>query len=181
MAGYDPCLVVLSESNHWYAFISSSLFLFFLWFFFDVAFIIVASTSSFILFNSAGTIPNNINFLPGLEDLRIQENKLSGMIPETIADLSNLFRFEVQSNFLSGSVPEEIGSIPQLRDVKVQLNSFTGVIPASLCFLESMEILVADCLLPVDDGSVTSFLATTTECYCCTSCCDPITEECVTY
>jgi hypothetical protein len=128
-----------------------------------------------------GTIPNNINFLSGLEDLRIQENKLSGMIPETIADLSNLFRFEVQSNFLSGSVPEEIGSIPQLRDVKVQLNSFTGVIPASLCFLESMEILVADCLLPVDDGSVTSFLATTTECYCCTSCCDPITEECVTY
>lgn len=126
-----------------------------------------------------GTIPNNIQFLTNLQELRLQDNELTGTIPETISELSNLYRFEVQSNSLTGTVPEGIGSLQDLSIVKVQFNPLTGIIPTSLCYLESMKVLEANC----DDTLSASILPgiTTTECYCCTTCCNPILEECLTY
>jgi hypothetical protein len=119
-----------------------------------------------------GSLSDNLGFITGLEDLRVNNNKLTGIIPESIQDLQRLFRLEVQSNSLTGTVPEGMGEIPVLRDVRLQFNDFEGVVPTSLCFLESMEVLEADCLAAADPQ---------TDCLCCTACCNPELGQCQYY
>ena len=119
-----------------------------------------------------GSLSANLGFITGLEDLRVSNNKLTGSIPETIQDLQRLFRLEVQSNSLTGTVPEGISEIPVLRDVSLQFNEFEGVVPTSLCFLESMEVLEADCLAAEEPQ---------TDCFCCTTCCNPEIGQCQYY
>lgn len=123
-----------------------------------------------------GSLSESLSFLTSLEDLRINNNKLTGSIPESILDLKRLFRLDVHSNALTGTVPEGIGSLPVLRDVRLQFNSLDGIVPTSLCFLESMEVLEADCLAP--EGSED---APQTDCYCCTTCCNPKDVKCQFY
>merc|ERR1712032_341137 len=123
-----------------------------------------------------GTIPEFGKNMP-LKSFLGYGNQFKGTIPETISELSNLLKFEVESNSLSGTVPGKMGKLPELSSVKVQFNSLTGTIPVSLCFLESMEVLESDC----DENLTSSIILgkiTTTECHCCTTCCNPITEEC---
>jgi len=139
-----------------------------------------------------GTIPQNIQFLQNLEDFRVNNNQLFGPIPESIQELKRLYRFEVQSNYLGGTVPAVMGDIPGLTTVKVQENRLTGVIPLSLCFLDSMEVLEADCIIPTKleelqyAGDLSNLILSSTkppvtECYCCTACCNSVTGECVDY
>lgn len=120
-----------------------------------------------------GSISDNLGFISNLEDIRINKNHLTGSIPESISELQQLFRFDVQSNKLTGSIPDSIGELPQLRDVFLQYNKFDGEVPSSLCLLESMELLEADCLAFVG--------APPTECYCCTTCCNPGLGGCKVY
>jgi len=120
----------------------------------------------------SGSLSENLGFLTSLEDLRVNGNGLTGKIPESIQDLQRLFRLHIQSNALTGTVPDIIGDLPELRDVRLQYNKFGGVVPTSLCFLESMEVLEADCL---------AFQNPQTECFCCTSCCNPSTNTCEVY
>jgi len=115
-----------------------------------------------------GSLSENLGFLTSLEDFRVNENKLTGKIPESIANLQRMFRFDVQKNSLTGTVPESIGQLPVLRDVHLQFNAIKGVIPTALCFLESMEVLEGDCLMPQWPDNKPQ-----TDCYCCTACCNP--------
>merc|ERR1712078_369159 len=117
----------------------------------------------------------NLGFLSSLEDLRVDDNLLTGKIPETIADLQRLFRFDAQKNLLTGTVPEGIGDLPVLRDVKLQFNRLEGIVPTSLCFRDSMEVLAADCLAFIEG------VPPQTDCYCCTTCCNPRDKSCQIY
>jgi len=137
-----------------------------------------------------GSSTHNIWFLANLEELRLSDNQLTGTTPESTFELSNLFRLEVHSNFLSGTIPDEISNLSDLRNVKVQFNSFTGAIHISLYFLDSMEVLEVDCLPPKEDNDnrsggtstvapITTTTTTTQGCYCCTTYCNDVTEECV--
>lgn len=123
-----------------------------------------------------GSLSDNLGFLTSLEDLRINNNKITGSIPESILDLQRLFRLDVHTNALTGTVPEGIGDLPVLRDVRLQFNNLDGIVPTSLCFLESMEVLEADCLVPELLGSKPQ-----TDCYCCTTCCNPAIGLCQYY
>mmetsp|Transcript_13690 Transcript_13690/g.34430 ORF Transcript_13690/g.34430 Transcript_13690/m.34430 type:complete len:821 (+) Transcript_13690:219-2681(+) len=120
-----------------------------------------------------GPLSSNLGFVTNLEDMRVNNNELTGSIPESIEDLQRLFRFDLHMNSLTGTIPESIGSLPQLRDLRLQFNDFGGVVPSSLCFLESMEVLEADCLAFVGEPQ--------TDCYCCTTCCNPDLGGCQFY
>ncbi len=120
-----------------------------------------------------GSLSENLGFISNLEDIRMNNNELTGRIPESIQDLQRLFRLHLHSNSLTGTVPESIGSLPQLRDLRVQFNNLEGVVPTSLCFLESMEVLEADCLSFTGEPQ--------TDCYCCTTCCNPDLGGCQFY
>ena len=120
-----------------------------------------------------GPLSPNLGFVTNLEDMRVNNNELTGSIPESIEDLHRLFRFDLHLNSLTGTIPESIGSLPQLRDLRLQFNNFGGVVPSSLCFLESMEVLEADCLAFVGEPQ--------TDCYCCTTCCNPDLGGCQFY
>eukprot|EP00535_Pseudo-nitzschia_heimii_P012946 CAMPEP_0197197684 /NCGR_PEP_ID=MMETSP1423-20130617/32993_1 /TAXON_ID=476441 /ORGANISM="Pseudo-nitzschia heimii, Strain UNC1101" /LENGTH=990 /DNA_ID=CAMNT_0042651509 /DNA_START=46 /DNA_END=3018 /DNA_ORIENTATION=+ len=123
-----------------------------------------------------GSLSDSLAFLTSLEDLRLNNNSLSGSIPASIIDMQRLFRFDVHSNALTGTVPENLGNLSVLRDVRLQFNNLDGVVPTSLCFLESMEVLEADCL-----PSQASEGDPQTDCYCCTACCKPENKECLYY
>jgi len=120
-----------------------------------------------------GPLSTNLGFIANLEDIRMNNNELTGRIPESIKDLQRLFRLHLHSNSLTGTVPESIGNLPQLRDLRVQFNNLEGIIPSSLCFLESMEVLEADCLSFTGEPQ--------TDCYCCTTCCNPDLGGCQFY
>jgi len=123
-----------------------------------------------------GSLSDNIGFLTSLEDLRVNNNYFTGSIPESIVDLQRMFRFDVNANKLTGTVPEGIGDLPSLRDVRLQFNSLTGVVPTSLCYRESMELLEADCL-----ASGVFNEEPQTDCFCCTTCCNPQLGQCQYY
>lgn len=119
-----------------------------------------------------GTIPASTYTLARLFRLELNDNLLTGGVERSIRDLTSLETFDVSGNALNGTLPEEIAQIPVLRNVQVQANLISGTIPTDLCFLNTMEFLVADCLPEFDPP---------TECFCCTSCCARDTGVCVTY
>jgi len=122
-----------------------------------------------------GSLSDHLGFLENLEDFRASKNDLTGVIPDSIKDLKRLYRFDVQSNSLTGTVPEGIGELPVLRDVRLQFNKLDGIVPTSLCFMESMEVLEADCLV------LTTMEEPQTDCYCCTTCCNAVFGSCQQY
>jgi len=129
----------------------------------------------------SGSLSDNLGFLTSLEDLRVNNNKLTGSIPQSIHDLQRMFRFDVHLNSLTGTVPDAIGDLPVLRDVRLQFNNFKGVVPTSLCFLESMEVLEADCLADLPNNNLMTEVEPQTDCFCCTTCCNPELEKCQFY
>jgi Leucine-rich repeat (LRR) protein len=120
-----------------------------------------------------GTIPLSTYTLPRLFRLELNDNQLTGTIDRSIRDLISLETFDVSGNIgINGTVPEEIADISVLRNVLVQDTKLTGTIPTDLCFLPTMEILVADCLPEFSPPN---------ECACCTTCCERDTNVCVTF
>mmetsp|Transcript_53369 Transcript_53369/g.129825 ORF Transcript_53369/g.129825 Transcript_53369/m.129825 type:complete len:83 (-) Transcript_53369:320-568(-) len=78
--------------------------------------------------------------------------------------MTRLETLDLSGNSFTGIVPTEISDLDFLQSVKVQFNSFQGTIPTGLCFLPSMEELVADCI--------------PNPCACCTICCNRDLESC---
>mmetsp|Transcript_53370 Transcript_53370/g.129826 ORF Transcript_53370/g.129826 Transcript_53370/m.129826 type:complete len:668 (-) Transcript_53370:320-2323(-) len=118
-----------------------------------------ASNNSFV-----GEIPTSIYSLEQLFRLELNDNLLSGRISDTIGDMTKLETLDLSGNSFTGIVPTEISDLDFLQSVKVQFNSFQGTIPTGLCFLPSMEELVADCI--------------PNPCACCTVCCNRDLETC---
>eukprot|EP00539_Tryblionella_compressa_P006251 CAMPEP_0178771928 /NCGR_PEP_ID=MMETSP0744-20121128/22246_1 /TAXON_ID=913974 /ORGANISM="Nitzschia punctata, Strain CCMP561" /LENGTH=317 /DNA_ID=CAMNT_0020428523 /DNA_START=84 /DNA_END=1037 /DNA_ORIENTATION=+ len=119
-----------------------------------------------------GTIPTSTYQLQNLFRVEVNDNSLTGPIDPSIGGLVKLETFDVSGNGLTGTLPDEIAQIQTLEVVKTQNNLLEGVIPTDLCFLGSMEVLEADCL-PEDNPP--------TDCFCCTTCCERGTDNCIQY
>jgi Leucine-rich repeat (LRR) protein len=75
--------------------------------------------------NVEGILPNCLNNLTGLQNLRLWQNKLSGRVPTF--NLPNLIDLSLQDNQLTGNVPTF--NLPELVGLRLYLNQLTGPIP----------------------------------------------------
>lgn len=123
-----------------------------------------ASNNSFV-----GQIPTSLYSLQQLFRLELNDNSLTGTISEAIGDMTRLETLDLSGNAFTGIVPAQISDLDFLTSVKLQFNTLAGTIPTGLCFLTSMEVLVADCLPETNPPN---------PCACCTICCDRSLEAC---
>lgn len=105
-----------------------------------------------------GQIPSEFGLLPGMENVYLEDNDLTGTIPVQVGGmihrfLPHLIHLSVDRNALTGRVPTELGLLVtngSLLTLKLANNSLSGSIPEALCslgsFHNSMEIgLSFDC------------------------------------
>ncbi|KXZ47995.1 hypothetical protein GPECTOR_31g358 [Gonium pectorale] len=64
---------------------------------------------------------------PGLQELDLSFNRLTGTLPSDIARLSPL-----QELKLMGTIPAQLGGMPRLRVLRLERNHFTGTLPKEL-------------------------------------------------
>lgn len=125
----------------------------------------------------AGTIPEELYLNKALQNVLLNDNKLSGTISTHIGQMKSLGRFEVDGNELSGTLPEEISQLTKLEYLHIQRNIHVmGAIPAKLCdnTIQGYEI-AADCTPTASTGEPAIFCPAG----CCTTCCDAETGICL--
>jgi len=99
-----------------------------------------------------GTLPPELQNLPALSLLRIENNSLTGSIPEELGNMSTIFEFgdmststfatlNLAGNSLSGSIPSELGNLTGLTTLNLNNNSLTGSIPPELGQLSNLATL----------------------------------------
>lgn len=101
--------------------------------------------------------------MAALQELYLEENRLSGTLPAELGRLSELTFFYVFDNFLSGSIPSEYAMLTRLNTVYFEMNDLKGTMDDAFCKsrLEPIPLLWADCFEPVE-----------ITCSCCTHCCN---------
>lgn len=87
-------------------------------------------------------IPHWIGFLTSLENLRLQQIRLSGGLPDEMKGLSNLRVLNLVGNGLTGPVPTWLEGLSAMEELNLDSNIFSGSIPSSLGKLSSLEVLV---------------------------------------
>ncbi|CAN1816822.1 Probable LRR receptor-like serine/threonine-protein kinase At3g47570 [Linum perenne] len=80
----------------------------------------------------SGSIPNEVQYLVGLEVISASNNNLSGTIPSSIQNLHSLRKLYLGSNILSGYIPFYIGNLTKLIELYVNNNNLHGEIPTSI-------------------------------------------------
>ncbi|CAN6172829.1 unnamed protein product [Urochloa humidicola] len=90
----------------------------------------------------SGPIPANLTDLANLTTLNLSHNLLNGSIPPGIAAMQRLERLYLSNNLLSGEIPPPLGTIPRLGLVDLSNNRLTGAIPATLSNLTQLRVLV---------------------------------------
>uniref|UniRef100_A0A0D9VAZ4 non-specific serine/threonine protein kinase n=1 Tax=Leersia perrieri TaxID=77586 RepID=A0A0D9VAZ4_9ORYZ len=81
--------------------------------------------------NLTGGIPPELAALPCLQEIRLDNNMLTGPIPDLSASASlSVIHFE--NNQLDGIVPSYLSDLPKLTELYVQNNELSGVIPSAL-------------------------------------------------
>ena len=103
----------------------------------------------------SGPIPDTIDALVNLNDLRIYGNQLTGPIPNALGFCRNLLYVDVEYNLLSGDVPASVVNWSELEQFYLSNNNIQGSMPLGLCQIDTIIDMVPDC-------SVT--------CACCTDC-----------
>jgi len=125
-----------------------------------------------------GHLPDALFSLPKLRTLDLYDCSFGGTLPSQIAMLGDsLVALRISGNQFYGSLPVEFANLTEIGQVWLQGNAFTGTVPQSLCNLQSeiTETLVdfqADCA-PDSEGY------TEVICSCCTQCCQPDGESCL--
>ncbi|XP_042422611.1 brassinosteroid LRR receptor kinase BRI1-like [Zingiber officinale] len=96
--------------------------------------------------NLTGAIPLGLCANPSfaLEELYLQNNRLSGSIPESLSNCTNLVSLDLSLNYISGTIPASLGSLYSLRDLILWQNSLEGEIPAELSSIPTLENLILD-------------------------------------
>ena len=91
-----------------------------------------------------GSIPPELGELGDqsvLDELRLENNQLSGAIPAELGDLVSLTELILSNNTLSDAIPTALGGITNLELLHLNNNGFTGAIPAELGDLEFLTEL----------------------------------------
>jgi LRR receptor-like serine/threonine-protein kinase FLS2 len=76
--------------------------------------------------NLSGHLPTNLGlFIPNLQRLFLEGNKLSGIIPSSISNASQLTDLDLEDNSFSGFIPKSIGDLRLLQWLVLSLNNLT--------------------------------------------------------
>ena len=99
-----------------------------------------------IAFNGLkGTIPEEIQFLDGLEILILQDNPgIGGILPNAMLGLSNLRVLSIHNCSLSGTIPDWIGDFTNLVNLGLGSNRLSGDIPSTMESLTNLKALGLD-------------------------------------
>ncbi|KAK3003671.1 hypothetical protein RJ639_018368 [Escallonia herrerae] len=76
-----------------------------------------------------------------LENLYVNENRLSGPIPEYLGNITSLTSMSLGNNLFSGTVPAELGRLVNLKDLIFSTNNLTGGLPLELNKLTRLTLL----------------------------------------
>ena len=79
-----------------------------------------------------GAIPDEIQFLNGLELLDLKHNEISGTIPEAIGRLGLLGYLDLKDNRLTGTIPDFSPFLSGLEVLGLGRNYLEGTVPESL-------------------------------------------------
>jgi len=95
-----------------------------------------------MLFNNIeGTLPNTIDQLEFLQELKLSFNKISGVLPTEIGNLKHLITLELNGNDLTGEIPASIGNLSSLTQLHLSSNNLSGELPESITKLKNLEVL----------------------------------------
>ncbi len=78
--------------------------------------------------------------MPGLAELDIGHNLLSGKIPEGIGNLTKMFSCHLEDNNFSGELPSSMGNMAWLNWLNMSSNNFVGVIPQEFANLKMSSL-----------------------------------------
>lgn len=92
----------------------------------------------------SGNLPDSINNLKHLNDLRLESSAFSGKIPSSLGNLSKLLVLELSNNFFSGQIPSSIGNLFHLTHLDLSSNRLDGQIPSSFVNLKQLTSLRLD-------------------------------------
>ncbi|CAM6125425.1 unnamed protein product [Calypogeia fissa] len=89
----------------------------------------------------SGTLDPAIGLLSQLEDLKLQNNNLTGPIPDSLGNLSNLQSLDFYSNHFTGGIPSSFGRLSSLKFLRLSYNNLSGPIPDSLANITGLQSL----------------------------------------
>ncbi|KAK6796706.1 hypothetical protein RDI58_004407 [Solanum bulbocastanum] len=92
----------------------------------------------------SGELPSDLgNYLPILEHIFLDSNRITGKIPVSLSNASKITHLFFTENDLQGNIPNEFGKLHELVWFEFEYNLISGAIPSSLFNISSLEILKA--------------------------------------
>ena len=88
-----------------------------------------------------GSIPAQLGYLTGLEDLYLDGHRLAGSIPPRLGRLLNLRWLILNRNQLSGPIPTQLGARSSLTHLQAEDNRLSGPLPSQLNLLNNLRKL----------------------------------------
>ena len=88
-----------------------------------------------------GPLVPALGALSDLEDLYLDNNRLSGSLPAQLSELASLKVMELGGNRLSGPIPPALGGLTSLEALFLHNNLLTGSIPGQLGMLSALQVL----------------------------------------
>ena len=81
-------------------------------------------------------------YFPGLSEIWLQDNLLSGTIPHTIGKLHKTLQIlDMSINKISGTLPPALGVVREMRELNLYFNRLVGPIPAEMGLMRKMRFL----------------------------------------
>ena len=114
--------------------------------------------------NRLTSLPAELENLPAITSLKIDQNRLEGSIPLELGNLSTLLTLDLHDNRFTGGIPiDDTGDFISLQTLDLSDNQLTGGIPPELGSLYNLQNLYLndndlDGELPVDIGELTDLV-----------------------
>ncbi|CAK9149859.1 unnamed protein product [Ilex paraguariensis] len=92
----------------------------------------------------SGQLPENLgHWLPNLESLFVDSNRITGRIPVSLSNASKLNNLFLTENNFRGNIPSELGRLLQLEWLELEYNQLSNNTPSSIFNISSLQILEA--------------------------------------